>query len=454
MRIGRLRLNGCLVSFLLVAILVGFVIPRALQNKMRAELPPWKRAALERLHKPGDFPASWLEVRPLSPSMIAAMDSFNAAWDAGTSATADVDPVPERDMKEIETLTELLAKGDAMSSGELERLEQLVGDDLHLIDALTALAARPEYDAEIWDVPIAAFDAGCNWRLLTATRLAVARARILARDGRTSAGVELAASLLPLAQRHPAGHLHGQAFAMLLGATIIDGIAAVATRCDNPAMLRAALNAMDRVDARANAPLPNDLENHSFFAEIRALKRQGYSVNFDKNGPLVQAFEEMLESIERYPEWMLERLDPDDPDYELYRMKASEKKRSRTFGLRKYAGPYYGLFRDYFVLEMLSDCSRLPPLHKAAAARFHLARLAVAERLAQLDGQPAPAAAADLVPRYLPTEPLDPFTSAPFVRSPKGGFHSVGPDGVDDAATILFDSSKGTTSTGDIFLRR
>jgi hypothetical protein len=89
-----------------------------------------------------------------------------------------------------------------------------------------------------------------------------------------------------------------------------------------------------------------------------------------------------------------------------------------------------------------------------AQARFDLARLALAERVAALEGGAPVAAARDLAPKYLSTTPADPFTSGAFARTAGGVFYSVGPDRQDGQGAPVYDPTNGTLSTGDILLSR
>jgi hypothetical protein len=109
--------------------------------------------------------------------------------------------------------------------------------------------------------------------------------------------------------------------------------------------------------------------------------------------------------------------------------------------------------RDTLMSIALPNFEEASIRQKVSTARFHLTQLALAERVAQLEGAHSPAAPRDLVPKHLATEPLDPFTSAPFPRSATGDFYSPGPDGRDDQCAVTYDPTNGTLSPGDIVMR-
>lgn len=86
----------------------------------------------------------------------------------------------------------------------------------------------------------------------------------------------------------------------------------------------------------------------------------------------------------------------------------------------------------------------------ASLAHSRLTAIALAIRLYKLDHGQHPTNLADLVPEYLPTEPIDPFstTSAPFQYMPEGNWpriYSVGRDGSDDGGGASYTAR---TSTG------
>ena len=109
--------------------------------------------------------------------------------------------------------------------------------------------------------------------------------------------------------------------------------------------------------------------------------------------------------------------------------------------------------KDVFFPETLEHAIR----HRVSDAKFDVLRTAVAARYRLLAQGSFPRSNEEFGP-LLPNGPLaDCFaTSAPlrFLSKPDG-FHiySVGPDGQDDAAAIIYDPTNGTTSRGDLALR-
>jgi hypothetical protein len=91
--------------------------------------------------------------------------------------------------------------------------------------------------------------------------------------------------------------------------------------------------------------------------------------------------------------------------------------------------------------------------HNATVAHVSLLTLEMNLRCYRAEhGQP-PATLDELVPRYLKTLPLDPFSGKPLIYRPQGTnwlLYSVGPDGVDDGGKPAARSTLRAISKGDI----
>jgi hypothetical protein len=88
--------------------------------------------------------------------------------------------------------------------------------------------------------------------------------------------------------------------------------------------------------------------------------------------------------------------------------------------------------------------------HDISAAKRRLITAELALRIFQSEhGQP-PAQLSDLVPRYLPRVPIDPFTEKELIYRPQGTnwlLYSVGEDGTDDGGTP---ASRNRGAKGDL----
>ena len=92
--------------------------------------------------------------------------------------------------------------------------------------------------------------------------------------------------------------------------------------------------------------------------------------------------------------------------------------------------------------------------HKRIIAHVRLLIGELAVRCYQSEPGRVPARLDELVPNYLATVPLDPFSGHPLVYRPQGTnwlLYSVGEDGVDDGGKPVGRSVSGTVTRGDLF---
>jgi hypothetical protein len=91
--------------------------------------------------------------------------------------------------------------------------------------------------------------------------------------------------------------------------------------------------------------------------------------------------------------------------------------------------------------------------HRVANARFQALRTAVAARRHRLGSGNLPAAASDFAPLLPAGPPMDPWGTKPLRWKPaprNWTCYSIGPDGQDNLGELLYDSTNGTISAGDI----
>ena len=86
-----------------------------------------------------------------------------------------------------------------------------------------------------------------------------------------------------------------------------------------------------------------------------------------------------------------------------------------------------------------------------AKAKFDLARLVLASRIEELETGKSVSNIRELIPKYFPDEPKDPFSEQPYLwDSASKTFYSIGPDKLDDQNLLQYDPTNGTISNGDI----
>ena len=458
-RIGKLK--GCLITLLVLGVLVFVVVPYGLRTYLRSRMDSDQLAMIERAHKPPQFPALWAQVEPLTPETQKALTVLGDAWRKRTGegkplAVAPGEaPIDRRDLNFISKTFAKLVKESPLSATDRAAAATLVKQDAEFIAAARVIAARPDYSTgattDIGGV------GGINFLgHRTAAELALISARLDALDGETSRGLATATSVLELSRRHPASTLISQLIAIAINRMATRTIADIAVQCDDTGALRTTLAEMKRLDAEVNVPLPDDLFLIDILGDLRTLKREGYPVDLDFSKPATYLYEQHIDAAVGYPEWKMQQLSPTDPLRAKYAKMLEERtpqlRQINIFTLSKVPGPYGDIARDR-LMSSAPNFQETSIRATVTAAWFYLTELALAERIAKLEGGTATSSPCDLVPKYLATEPLDPFTSASFPRSPTGGFYSLGPDKRDDQGAITYDATNGTISSGDIVMR-
>ncbi|PKO18093.1 hypothetical protein CVU37_07170 [candidate division BRC1 bacterium HGW-BRC1-1] len=452
-------LKWIIVLLLANFVLLFVVVPYCMRSYVRSRLSPNELAVIERAYKPPQFPASWAQVEPLLPEMQTALVAFDEAWKNRVNYGKPWGPTEgQRDLKSISNTYAQIATGPPLSDADRVAAETFVKQDAELVTATLALAARPDFETGALDAPAGAVGEGRFIPYNTGAKLAQMSARLDALNGETSRGLATATSVLALARRHPASSFFAQVFAISENLNATRTIADIAAQCDDPAALRATLAEMERLDPQVNLPLWDAIELIDVLGNLRALKREGYPVDLDFSKPATYLIDQNNDSMERFAEWKIEQLAPDDPLHAEYAKHLETRyvapRRSRLPKGFRFLGRFYNdAGRDIMMTVAVPDSQVAYTRQEVTAARFHLTELALAERIAKLEGAAAPTAPGDLVPKYLVTEPMDPFTSASFPRSATGGFYSLGPDKHDDQGALTYDPTNGTLSAGDIVMR-
>ena len=107
------------------------------------------------------------------------------------------------------------------------------------------------------------------------------------------------------------------------------------------------------------------------------------------------------------------------------------------------------LVRDW--LEARTATKSAEVIHKKAGARLHLVTAELALRCYKFDRGRRPSRLEELVPNYLSSVPVDPFSDRPLVYRPQGTnwlLYSLGTDKLDDGGKPV---GRGMSSKGDLF---
>lgn len=302
----------------------------------------------------------------------------------------------------------------------------------------------------------------------------------LAKSGRDAEAWERIQTILRASKTHP----HAVLISQLIGIAILNvGAGAgsdIIALCDDPTVVRGALEEQNRRADRLQF-IRRDVPWNTLdlIGSLRGLKRLGLPIPPIEGVTGRDLHAISLGSSARYiEEFVLPEL-KDRPEDQAYVKAAASGDHNQSVLA---GGPISGV-RDVFLriagflhaprlyLITLPNGLEATTRESIALAKFDLLRIQMASRLFFLETGREAATLADLVPKYLPTPPHDRFPSAdspsrtsdevqaflpdaasgdPYAFAPVP--HSIGPDGIENGASILYDPTNGTRSAGDIVL--
>jgi hypothetical protein len=141
-------------------------------------------------------------------------------------------------------------------------------------------------------------------------------------------------------------------------------------------------------------------------------------------------------------------------DFELEYLRTPYWKRNRTAHERKRDALFVSLHP--FLRMAIPNFLEADTRYQVTSASLRLTQVATALEACRLDTGAYPVRLDALVPKYLDTMPVDPFSGEKlkYELAPTGDhytLYSVGPDQIDDARATRYSPQNGTMSEGDIF---
>ncbi len=438
---------GCLtilgIGAMLVCLLVGMGVA-GLRWYMLRQIPVSELAEFERFRsEPVNFPVEWAEAEPYDPALLAAEEDVSSAWTAvggrirahlGRSSDADI-------------LTRI-QKGEVLSEDDLTTLVQLVADSRPFLDESSRTLAFSDYQMSAAPPGLATHDFDSA---RVGARSAAATAHNYARQEQWDTAFDYA--LLPLrrAQRHPATGLITHMVAIASEAVVLKSMARLALECPDAGVLRRTLRSMTELRERLIFDELNDPQLLDNLAMLRDYRRGGYPVDLAPGKPMSYYRNLVIEGQLEFPTWMVENLPPGDPLLPRYQRLVTGPAHLLPGG-----PPVLFKLANVFIPEAIwkfgsHSFQEHRIREQVVQAGYDLTLLLLARRILELEGKTPPEQVSAYVPEFLPSEPLDPFSGAPYLWDATGQrFYSVGPDGVDDKLSQLYDPGNGTTSQGDV----
>jgi hypothetical protein len=237
--------------------------------------------------------------------------------------------------------------------------------------------------------------------------------------------------------------------AMAVLGTQVQHLSVLTDSCPSPASLETTLRDLNLLRNRILPPLsqPN-CEAYDHIVPLHRMRRSGYFDDLPPDRPAIYYFRKLGRSLYNYPEWALNNLSLSAESKAAVESMARERGRLTTLLLS-----YGSTLVPEVYLQMRFDFHDVQRRYSVASARYDLLRIKLTRRIAELKGQPIPEAGEAQMLATLPLEVRDHFTSGSYKIDPKSKtMYNIGPDGVDNGLTIIYDSTNGTVSLGDVWL--
>jgi hypothetical protein len=388
----------------------------------------------EMLDKPVEIPLAWREIKPWDPALMELADRWIEEFETfyGTYGTFTINH-PTSHLDPSEVMQDYYAKG-AFSEQIQWEVDLLIDQAKPIMDVALAAAKLPSYDMNAirphhrtgqLTVP---HTFGIQW-VVQVLRI---RALRLAERGEKEAALVDALEILPLAVR-PDEVVTDMAHLVGIGIEIgtLKALLAIVDKCDNVQNLENALLEMAKFRPKLHAenfPPKEGVALMTTVGSLREYRRAGHQVDLESKAPLVYFRKQ----------WYL--LITSEVDRNYYK-KSWRVPRFFYFIYHQWID-ILGFQRPFLEIILMEDnpiyvnCTLL-----TSEALFDLTRLKIALRLRELSGagnddQPL---SPEQLAHWSLSDLEDPFTDplAPYLWSPeRKAYYSVGPDNLDDKATI------------------
>lgn len=435
------------------------------------KLSPEELAEQERFFtEPIELPEEWQVVEPFPSDLIqAASDYYEALADAvresssimtipseslfDAATTAGEEPIPN-EMKESwaeqSALRSFLAIpahdnsythaqlywGEEVSEEDWAEIESKLEQTRPILDAASRMIEHPSYEMEAVPPNPFDYDLGPEFvdpdtlTLWTVSTLIILKGHLAARDGDWEEAWKQGLLALRAARRHPASestlHMNGHS---IMG-SCTSAFYYFTSQCPSKGILESVLSLLNELDRSLNPGALKDERLLNLVADSRRNIRRGANIDLTGKIPAGDFYKSTIGE-----------------------MKPDANAAFSTRVLYRLLGPFVdleGFFLRIFYQVGSPFFESGQRREKEAEAQFDILRLAIANRILELEGDPITEDPGDFAPRFFEEVPVDPFTGSPYLWDASNTmFYSMGPDGVDDLNEIPFDSS---TEKGDLSL--
>ena len=448
--------KGCLLFLLVICtILVVLIMGVKLFIHYRAfsHLSPEQRQEYEKwLHEKIIFPSEDIIVLPFEQSTIQASTALKEQWDKHDKAALQL-------AQQYNTIKNT-EPGDLPESDIIALKENLTTFQ-PLLEAFRSVIDQPDYEIEALletinsgvptGIPVPNF-----LSIQSIVKICALQSMVLSLEGRHKEAFEYAGYIIKASRTHKYSLL----ISRLIGIAVYTIGAHVwhsaVVQCNDRNLLQETLtmqNQLRHPEEFITSEIPMMIQDA--IGTIRIAQRKGIQANIQgMTGRQITAesFRIQAEYLEKvvlpYTNDAVQRsaLQKAISGYRIGEAGAGGGCRTpRTFAAR-----LVGSFaRPVFYSIAVPNFGEASTRGRVSISKFELLRMFTASKIYRLEHGKNPAAPSDLIPKFFPTTPEDPF--AQNFKAINHMFYSVGPDGIDQKAAVPYDPTNGTISSGDIF---
>jgi len=366
--------------------------------------------------------------------------------DQDTSTTSSQSLAKEREYRNIEDFYEELPPFESL----ITAFEEMVNQPDYEIDVITA-------EGDPWGM---AYTGRQDYflSLQVLSRILEIKTSSLLSEGRTAEAFAAAETIIRASKSHPFSTLLHR----LIGITILsNGSRAwheIVAQCSDAILLRETLKQQLALKPKKDL-IPEDglVQVSDAIGQIRSAKRRGIETSIQGMTGREILGESMRVEAEFLEKFSLPKITDQKQKENIQEMINNMKTSSSLFGgkprnlwafgakaVSSIASPIlYNIARPNFLEAKTRE--------KFSRARYDLLILSTAGKIYTLEHGAEPEKPEDLTPGLLPEIPGDPFAQDGKSYMSKPRLYSVGPDSIDQEATVLYDPTNGTVSSGDIF---
>lgn len=442
--------SGIILTAIILAFIIALLVWRGKIVRSNRIDPERAKAAREFLARKWTIDREAFTTTPVGNDFRKMLGLVDIEWEnqrellrvspftAGGSAYARESELVSDDT--AATATEMTRK----ASGWMRNCSRLVRDRDY---EMTYLLPMPPFDPE------PAFGLAS-----TAARLFCLAAMVQDHAGDFDEGFELGLDALRFGVRPRAAPAEAHAAGATVVRNSVATLADMAQGCRNVNALRALLATLQALYGGCNPGYGESAPMSKIVGHFRLWGRDGYLPELPAEMSGRELFDKWLEATEGYVEYRASILGDTHP--EVVNMRLALEARPAPILAYRQTGNIAELKRwlggEAVVLaafdSVMPDEQQLHTEQDIARAAYDLTMLTAAQELCLLDSHKPATGMADLVPKYLPTVPKDPFSGTEYVWSKTmQRFYSLGPDRKDDGLKLLYAGGM-TSSPGDLIV--